>query len=341
MHHTANPDNAGGALGSAAEASLSFAVSLFFMLSAFLITTLLELELERTGTVHAGAFYVRRITRIWPLYYFFLLVCIVIGLIVPAWRVPGPATAAWVLMAGNWYLMLHGSQLAAVAVIWSVNIEEQFYLFCPWAVAVFRRRGLVGFSVAAIGISYATLLWMGRRGGFDDTGLRLNTLVELQFFAVGTLVAILVRRREFRFPLAGRATLFVFGIGCWVFATYLFDSRSAVARSFWWSPAAEYALVTLGCLALFFSFYGAAVGEAARPLVYLGKISYGLYLYHILFAVGIRAAFPEAGGVVAKIAKAALSFGLTVVTAAASYAWLEKPFLRLKDRFTFVKSRAA
>ncbi len=341
IHHTVNRRNSGGALASAAEDALSFAVSLFFLLSAFLITTLLELELERTGDLHVGAFYVRRIARIWPLYYFFLSIWVVIGLVLPEWRMTGGSIAAWVLMVGNWHIVLNGLQVPAVAIIWSVNVEEQFYLFCPWVVAIFRRRGLIAFSVATIGVSFATLFWMGLRHNFENTSLRLNTLVELQLFAVGTLAAIFVRRRELALPLAARAAFFLFGLGCWVFGTYSFDSRSAAAHFSWWSPAAEYALVTLGCVALFFSFYGAVVGRLGRPFVYLGKISYGLYLYHILFAAGIRAAFPQPGGAAAKIAKAALSLGLTVATAAASYAWLEKPFLRMKDRFTFVKSRAA
>lgn len=345
IHHVANAKNAGnslvGGLVAAAEISLSFAVSLFFVLSAFLITTLLEMEMERTGTVHVGSFYVRRGTRIWPLYYFFLGLCSVIGLWLPAWHISLPFLAAWVLMVGNWYIIQHGTALAAVTVIWSVNIEEQFYLFCPWIVSLFRRRGMVILALVAVMGSYVTLLWLGHRQVFDDVSLRLNTMVEMQYFAVGTLLAAILRRRDIVTGNMARAALFLSGIFCWNIGTYFFDSRSVAAHLWWLSPAAEHILITAGCLAFFFSFYGLKVGKVLQPLAYLGKISYGLYLYHILFIVAVRALLPGGGGVVMKVVRAFVSLGLTIAAASASYALLEKPFLKLKDRFAYVQSRAA
>ena len=343
-HHTLNVKSLGGHFGAVAtsvEVSLSFAVSLFFMLSAFLITTLLDLELECNGRIHVQAFYVRRTTRIWPLYYVFLCINLAIGMYLFSWRMSSSFVAAWLLMVGNWYMILQHAVLTPVTVLWSVNIEEQFYLFCPWIVAVFRRKGLIAFSMATITISMATLFWMGHRHIVDDNSLRFNTLVELQYFAVGTVVAILIRRRDLTVSPFVRATLFSLGFVCWISGTYFFDSRCQTAHLFWWSPASEYALVNLGCLAFFFSFYGLSLGKAMRPFIYLGKISYGLYLYHILFAVMVRGMFPDHDGVAYKLARVSLSLGLTIITASASYAWLEKPFLRLKERFTFVPSRAA
>ncbi len=343
-HHTLNVKSAGGRFGgvtTALEVSLSFAVSLFFMLSAFLITTLLEMELQRNGHIHVQAFYVRRITRIWPLYYIFLLVNLGISIYLVSWRISNSFVAAWVLMVGNWYMIVQHSILTPMTVLWSVNIEEQFYLFCPWIVAIFRRKGLIAFAMVTIAISMATLFWMGHRHIVDDNSLRFNTLVELQYFAVGTIVAMLVRRRDLTVSPFVRAALFSLGLCCWVGGTYFFDSRCQTAHLSWWSPASEYALVNLGCLAFFFSFYGLTLGKAMRPFIYLGKISYGLYLYHILFAVMVRGMFSGHDGVAYKLIRTSLSLGLTIVTASASYAWLEKPFLRLKERFTFVQSRAA
>jgi len=88
--HIVNPKDAGGDVGAAAEHCLAFAVSLFFLLSAFLLTTLLDMELERTGKTRVGAFYVRRLTRIWPVYYFFLALSMVIGHFASVWSVTTP-----------------------------------------------------------------------------------------------------------------------------------------------------------------------------------------------------------------------------------------------------------
>jgi peptidoglycan/LPS O-acetylase OafA/YrhL len=343
LFHTANKQASNSRLGeitSAAEFSLSFAVSLFFMLSAFLITSLLEIELDQTGRVHVGAFYARRATRIWPLYYFFLLIWVAVGFLAPAWKMDGGYLAGWLLMVGNWYIILHASQFGFSAIIWSVNIEEQFYLFCPWVVTYFRRKGLIVMSVAGVVVSFATLFWMGHRQVFDDTSLRLNTFVEILYFSVGALIACLLRRRTFEMPLAGRLLSGIAGLSCWTAGTYFFDSRSQHPILSWWTPAAEYGLVCVGCIALFFGFYGLSVGKAGRPFVYLGKISYGLYLYHILFIAGIRSLSPNSGGPALKLGRFALALGLSVATAAASYAWFEKPILRLKERFTFVPSRS-
>lgn len=343
-YHTLNVKSVGGSLrgvAAALEISLSFAVSLFFLLSAFLITTLLDKELEQTGRIHVRAFYVRRVTRIWPLYYFFLLVALVVSIHVSWWRISGSFVAAWVLMVGNWYIITAHAFLSPVTVLWSVNIEEQFYLFCPWVVAIFRRKGLIAFSVATIGISMATLFWLGYRRIFDDNSLRFNTLVELQYFAAGTLVAMRMKRRSLSLSALARVALFILGLVCWGGGTYFFDSQCQTSHQVWWSPASEYTLVNLGCLAFFFSVYGVTLGKTMRPFIYLGKISYGLYLYHILFAVMVRKMFPGHYNVEFKLVRAALSLGLTITTAAISYAWLERPFLRLKERFTFIASRAA
>lgn len=165
-----------------------------------------------------------------------------------------PYLASWLLMVGNWYIILHASGIGVLAIIWSVNIEEQFYLFCPWVVAYFRRRGLIAMSVAGVAISFATLFWMGHRHIFDDTSLRLNTLVEMMYFCVGALIASLVRRRTFAIPPAVRLVVFLAGLACWTAATFFFDSQAQHPTLSWWTPAAEYGLVCLGCIALFSAF---------------------------------------------------------------------------------------
>jgi peptidoglycan/LPS O-acetylase OafA/YrhL len=294
------------------------------------------MELERTGKTRVGAFYVRRVTRIWPVYYFFLALSLIIGHFASVWSVTPPVALAWILMVGNWSLVLHGFG-SPLGILWSVNIEEQFYLVCPWIVSWFRRRGLIMFSLASIGISVAALLWLGSKHIYGDETIRFNTLAEIQYFAAGAMLAVFIR--SFGWPL--RLVLFSCGVACWVGGTYFFDSRMPSPHLAWWTPATEYAIVAVGCVAIFLSFYGANVSRAARPLVYLGKISYGLYVYHMLFVVGMREVFPGRGGLTLRIGKALLSLGLTIGFASASYQWLETPFLRLKERFTFVKSRAA
>jgi peptidoglycan/LPS O-acetylase OafA/YrhL len=82
----------------------SFGVCLFFLLSAFLITELLERERAHTGSIEVRSFYVRRILRIWPLYFSFLLVGVVLGCFIPSYRMEAGRILAFLLLSGNWYV---------------------------------------------------------------------------------------------------------------------------------------------------------------------------------------------------------------------------------------------
>jgi len=123
---------------------LKFAVSLFFVLSGYLITTLLAMEKENTGRVHLRAFYQRRVARIWPLYYGFTLAVLVIGVFVPRLLPSARALAAYTFFSGNWYLVFSHSNLAGgLGILWSINIEEQFYLLWPLLIKGYERRSLI------------------------------------------------------------------------------------------------------------------------------------------------------------------------------------------------------
>jgi peptidoglycan/LPS O-acetylase OafA/YrhL len=94
----------------------------------------------------------------------------------------------------------------------------------------------------------------------------------------------------------------------------------------------------LGVLLIFFAFFGLDAKWIPRQAIYLGKISYGLYIWHILANWASEQIF---GQTAASFALPLIAFALTIAISACSYRWLEKPFLSLKERFTFVQSRAA
>ena len=116
---------------SAFKSAGSFGVCLFFVLSSFLITELLIRERSKTGTVHIKAFYTRRILRIWPLYFFFLFVGFLLGHLVPEWNLETPRLLAFLALLGNWYVAVFGWSANPIAPLWSISIEEQFYLIWP------------------------------------------------------------------------------------------------------------------------------------------------------------------------------------------------------------------
>ena len=117
----------------------------FFALSAFLITTLLAAEYRVNGSIRLGAFYARRSLRIWPLYYVFLIaICFVLP--APRWLplppLPPTYRPGFFLFYGNWLCALRGYSHSCADILWSVSVEEQFYVIWPlllWITAFFTR----------------------------------------------------------------------------------------------------------------------------------------------------------------------------------------------------------
>ncbi len=107
-------------------------VDLFFALSSYLITELLIREHRPTGTLNIRAFYARRVLRIWPLYFF--------ALFLAAPSLPREYLAGFALLSGNWMCALAGFPASPFALLWSVSIEEQFYLAWPWVVRARTQR---------------------------------------------------------------------------------------------------------------------------------------------------------------------------------------------------------
>lgn len=343
VFHALSRPNPGTDLRDTLVFSLKFAVSLFFLLSGYLITTLLSIEKEVTGRVHLGSFYKRRIARIMPLYYWFLGVVLVLGIGVPRLLPSGKALTAFLFFSGNW-LIASGdvSALGATGMLWSVNVEEQFYLVWPVLTNFCGRRNLVAISTAILAASYAVLLWLGARGGFSDLTLRYNSFVEMQYFAAGALLAAWLPRQGIRMPGAARLLLGVVGLSCWSVGTRFFGEIAPRALAIWWTPVALYGCVLVGCVALFFSFFGMPKAWIPQPILWLGKISYGLYIYHrLIFTLMPRgpAGWEHRAGISA--ARLCLELLLCILVAGLSYRWIEQPFLRWKESFTFVPSRHA
>lgn len=323
----------------AGEISLRYAVSLFFLLSAFLITLLLEAEIERTRRVHIKAFYIRRITRIWPLYFLILLLCMLLGRIYPERHLSSSLILYFLFMAGNWWLLSHPLDGPLIS-MWSISVEEQFYLLVPIIVGRFKQLGLALMSVLAVGVSFWTLLQMSRAGYRFELGMRVNSLVEIQFFAAGILLALAFRRFPWKASVLRRLLLLAVAAISFPTSVYLFDLSVGIARDHRYGALAGYILILTGCIALFLSFLGLQVKPAFRPLVFLGKISYGLYAYHLIVLDVFSRVWPDGPVHSVRLMKHLLALLMTIAVASLSYKYFETPFLRLKERFTFVANRS-
>ena len=325
--------------------AFDFGVCLFFFLSAFLITRLLLTERRAMGTVGVRNFYIRRALRIWPLYYSFLLVVPLLSLGIPVLHVSGWRLGAAALFVGNWSAVLHGWSSISIQPLWSVSVEEQFYAVWPW-LARFGRRTVIGLSIVLVGVSLGTLAYLGHRSGTKVTTVWPNTLVQALFLACGALTACLSYPEHRRLSEGARMALLLSGLVAWIGASAGCHAVRTLAPG---APdlVAGYLLILLGTFLIFTGVAGWNRCELPHTLLLLGRMSYGLYVFHgaVLLALGegvnsfVRSRHLGLSPLVAVLLASVFGFVLTVLLAALSYRFLETPYLKLKDRFALVASR--
>ncbi len=313
-----------------------YGLTLFFTLSAFLICELLLRERDASGRVGVKQFYLRRILRIWPLYYFGLALGAAVAML------PGGHPAD--LTRIGWSALFLGSCFRSfipnpAAPLWSISVEEQFYLFAPWIVKYLNRKLLFGFCLVLILIANLQLVLLCRTSA---TGIRIwsDSLVQFESFAAGILLCLALRSRLPRFSLWLRLTLLAVSCSCWLLASYcqqILDSVSYSAGS----QCCLYALAALGSGLLILAALGIDPARLPAWAIVLGRISFGLYVYHEFAIYLSHCVFghflPFSNP--AYYLKAVLASVLTVLMATLSYRYLETPFLRMKARHAVIDSQ--
>jgi peptidoglycan/LPS O-acetylase OafA/YrhL len=251
------------------------------------------------------------------------------------------AVLAFSVLLGNLYILHHG-WLGPIGPLLSLSVEEQFYLAVPAIVRLGGRRGIILICVIAIAIAYCVLIHLGLRGQCGRV-VWVNSFVQFQFFAAGGLMALWLYGRNLILPLWQRAALSIVGLALWFEAARLFPLLTLdVSRPI--PLVVAYLLALAGTFLIFISVLDIKLWMP-RPLVYLGKISYGLYLFHnffiwLLFDNSYRwrsmAFFPHH-----KLLAVPLALALTVAISALSYHFLERPILQFKRRFETIHTRPA
>jgi peptidoglycan/LPS O-acetylase OafA/YrhL len=324
-----------------------YGVQLFFILSGYLITSLLLREEARYGRIALRAFWIRRILRIWPLYYlvvligFFLLPAIDGQLGTPTYaRMLRIHFLAFLGFLGNWSMALVSPMLYDwLSVLWSVCVEEQFYIIVPLLIALVparRRQPLVGLLI----ISSIALRWVCVQRSGSQLPIVFNTFAQFDTLLSGVFLALVLGWNRDRPKLTKwlrwlQWPLYVV-IG-WVM------SQPHLGHGTPWHRTWDFVWVWLcGLGVVIVAVWGAGWLRAALSysrIVWLGKISYGLYMYHevALWARSHTQTVPWFPNKAELITIGTLA--LTVGLAAASYYGYERRFLKLKGRWTRVPSR--
>jgi len=308
-----------------------FGLSMFFLLSAYLITELLVREREQSGTIAWRFFFVRRALRIWPLYF----AAIAVGVLIS--KVDRTALAAMLVFVANWIPVDAGRLLAP---LWSISIEEQFYLLWP-PILKFGGKALA-FVMSIVFIATAGIWFCF----FEYRGWRLwyDTPVEFLFFAAGAILALAAHGKPTPTMRKGdRGFLLAAGLLLLAVAAEMGIGTAEVTGLSRTSLLLGYGGAVAGCAVIFSATLG--LQNISRVLIYGGRISYGLYVFHSgmlelsrWLTAPLKLAHFSALNMVCVDSVALL---LSVGAAHFSYRYFERPFLKLKERFEVVKSRPA
>jgi peptidoglycan/LPS O-acetylase OafA/YrhL len=315
----------------------AFGVSVFFVLSSYLITELLLREKDLIGTLDVRSFYIRRILRIWPLYFAFLALAVVLQWIVPGQQVTWRAGLWFSLLAGNWFIVFHGFPSSVIFPLWSVSIEEQFYITWPAVVRRVSETGMLMIASLLLAVATAARLYLGMHH-IGESDVWCNTFVQLDPIAIGILMAVLLRGEVPRLSRLSRAALMLAGVTGLALGSQFFGIKNdplTTARIVFGYPS-----VAIGGALLLLSVLRTRMSGSNRLLVYLGRISYGLYVFHVLgLLISDHVVRDQTASLLRYALRVSVALTATILMAAVSYRWLETPFLSLKQRFTHVLSR--
>ena len=307
-------------------------VDLFFALSGFLITSILLAA--KTGPHYFRNFYARRALRIFPLYY-----AVIAILALASARMPfGPARPLWPYLAyvSNFWSLFSGHEWEPLGHVWSLAIEEQFYLVYPAVAFLLEARGLRTLMISVIAIS--PVIRLITNAATRPGASYFMTFTRLDSLAMGALVALMLQEppqiREAFLRRARRVLPLLVALSLVLWVTKQLDFRKPFFNAVGLTVI-DAALACLICVVI-----GGGMDPLdrflRRPfLIAIGKVSYGIYLLHYpvsqLVASYARQRLADDWWRTAVIAVS--SVGLTAGLSALSWVALERPFLRLKRFF--------
>ena len=331
LHHLYYPLMPGGFLG----------VDIFFVLSGFLITSLLVEEWDREGSISLKDFYIRRVLRLMPALLFLILIIGGFALIfLDRNRAAETYRGIWLTLsyASNWlYAFGYCSASNPLGITWSLAIEEQFYLTWPLWLGLFLRFKLRRHWILYVLVLAIVLIPLHRKilvvQGANVLRLYYATDTRADALLIGCLVGLLVswkllpHHKMFeifmKFLAAVGAIYFGYMVGTasWTdLKLYLYGGYTLVALS----------VAPLLVVLIVWPPKWVLLVRKFTPLLWIGRISYGLYLWHW----PVREFIYQKKILPASIAQLATVVILSLLLTALSYHVIEKPFLRWKKRFS-------
>ncbi|KAA9039240.1 acyltransferase [Ginsengibacter hankyongi] len=308
-------------------------VSIFFTLSGFLITFLLLKEKE-LGHLKIKDFYIRRLLRIWPLYYLYLfasiVTAIIFGIAFNKFSVP-----FYIFLAANVPFIL-GKALPFLAHYWSLGVEEQFYLFFPQLAKQPNKRLLkIAIILMFILLSLKFLFWILARKFAIELPFLAISVTRFNIMLTGVIGAILYyNKTDIFIKLAThKITQFFSWLCIFLIAINKFHIASVIDQDL-------IAMISVFLIVGQITKRNHIINLENKPCDFIGKISYGIYVIHpllIFFYLKLLGRF-NSDSVFNYLIIYFLIISTAIIVAYISYEFYEKKFLKMKAKFTTIKS---
>lgn len=329
-------------------------VSFFFVLSGFLITYLLLKEKELSGKINIKNFYLRRVLRIWPLYFLVVAMCLII---LPMFEnhlpnffpieVSVDDINKWLYLTftGNFDYIYNGINNVLIGILWSVSVEEQFYLFWPLIIAFIPTKYLLKTFILLILGSIAFRFFYAQGNAML---IKYHSLSSLSDLASGAVIAYLACKQSAiewmeKVPKYSIVIVYLllfilipFRTYVWKFGIYYNHASSILPVIF----SALFAFIIMEQNYAKNSFYKI---KNWKIISSFGKYTYGMYCYHMIVFFAVLLLFHFMGVNINGMSKYTfaiivfISFFSTILVSELSYHYYESIFLRLKNKFSFIK----
>jgi len=327
-------------------------ISLFFTLSGFLITSILLRMHDATGTVRLRTFWSRRYRRLLPAAYLTLAGIVVFGATVATRQqltdLAGAVVAA-VFQVANWFFMYAGqsyvnlfSAPSPVQHFWSLSIEEQFYVVMPLVLILLLRRMhslllLASLFAGAAAASTALMIVLYQHGASLDR-LYYGTDTRAAEILVGCAAAVVLHRRPLRnASTTSRRVWSVLGVAALVAMIIGWSRIDLTSPLLWQGGFLVFALLSLVLMLSVLHHAGPAASLLeTRPFAAVGRVSYGLYLFHWPIYLWLD----QARTGLAPWPLFALRLTVTAAVTVLSYYLLERPIRSRRLRITPAQLRA-
>lgn len=312
-----------------------YAVTMFFVISGFLITFLLLKEKEKTNTIKIKKFYFRRILRIWPIYFLYLLIISILMILDGNYEIfLSPSFLSFIFISGNLIAFFSTIGMDSIVHFWSIGVEEQFYLFWPWAnklsASINKLLNIIIISIVSL-LSIKFLIYF-IYGTHSDIYIFIKQ-TRFQCMLIGAIGALMFFNNNKLFInitsnkiLQLISWLFYFALGL----NYIY-----------FPPIIAHEFVAIATLIII-------IGQIHNPLFklesklfnFFGKISYGLYVVHPLILILFAKIFIqlEMNMYLKWTLFFTLSSSFSVLLAWLSFKYFESYFLKFKTKFAMVKS---